>query len=56
MFFGRTILQRWSEHFEGLCSAKRTVQKPSLAKISQVDVKLELVDPPIREEIKKATV
>ena len=50
MLFGRkyspdkeAILQCWSEHFKGLCSAKHTVQKPSLAKISQVDVKLELV-------------
>ena len=30
--------------------------KSSLAKIFQVDVKLELTDPFIREEIKKATV
>ena len=43
------ILQCWSEHFEGLFSDRRTVQK-----ISQVDVKLELDDPLIREEIKKA--
>ena len=50
-----TILQRWSEHFEGLFNDRRTVQKSSLAKIPQVDVKLELDDPPTREEIKKAT-
>ena len=31
------------------------MQKSSLAKIPQVDVKLELDDPPTREEIKKAT-
>ncbi|WP_419606700.1 hypothetical protein, partial [Thiolapillus sp.] len=49
------ILQRWSEHFEGLFSDRRTVQESSLAKIPQVDVKLELDDPPTREEIKKAT-
>ena len=49
------ILQRWSEHFEGLFSDRRTMQKLSLAKISQVDMKLELDDPPTREEIKKAT-
>ena len=49
------ILQRWSEHFEGLFSGRRTVQKSSLAKIPQVDVKLELDDPPTREEIRKAT-
>ena len=49
------ILQRWSEHFEGLFSDRRTVQKSSLAKIPQVDVKLELDDPPTRKEIKKAT-
>ena len=44
-----TVLQRWSEHFEGLF----TVQESSLAKIPQVDVKLELNDPPTREEIRK---
>ena len=49
------ILQRWSEHFEGLFSDRRTVQESSLAKIPQVDVKLELDDPPTREEIEKAT-
>ena len=49
------ILQRWSEHFEGLFSDRRTVQESSPAKIPQVDVKLELDDPPIREEIRKAT-
>ena len=31
------------------------MQKSSLAKIPQVDVKLELDDPPTREEIRKAT-
>ena len=31
------------------------MQESSLAKILQVDVKLELDDPPTREEIKKAT-
>ena len=49
------ILQRWSEHFEGLFSDQRTVQGSSLAKIPQGDVKLELDDPSTREEIKKAT-
>ena len=49
------ILQRWSEHFEGLFSDRRTVQESSLAKIPQVDVKLELDDPPTREKIRKAT-
>ena len=49
------ILQRWSEHFESLFSDQRTVQESSLAKIPQVNVKLELDGPPIREEIKKAT-
>ena len=38
------ILQRWSEHFEGIFSDRRTVQELSLAKIPQVDVKLELDD------------
>ena len=50
------ILQRWSEHFEGLYSDRRAVQESSLAKIPQVDVKLELDGPPTREEIRKATV
>ena len=49
------ILQRWSEHSEGLFGDRRTVHESSRAKIPQVDVKLELDDPPIREEIKKAT-
>ena len=49
------ILQRWSEHFEGLFGDRRTVQESSLAKISQADVKLELDDPSTREEIRKAT-
>ena len=31
------------------------MQKSSLAKIPQVDAKLELDDPPTREEIRKAT-
>ena len=49
------ILQRWSEHFEGLFSDRRTVQEFSPAKIPQVDVKLELDDPPTCETIRKAT-
>ena len=49
------ILQRWSEHFEGLFSDRRTVQESSLAKIPRVNVKLEVDDPPTREEIRKAT-
>ena len=49
------ILQHWSEHFKGLFSDQCTVQESSLAKIPQVDMKLELDDPPTREEIKKAT-
>ena len=49
------ILQRRSEHFEGLFSDRRTVQESSLAKIPRVDVKLELADPPTLEEIRKAT-
>ena len=43
------------EHFEGLFSDRRTVQKSSLDKIPQVEVKLELDDPSTHEEIKKAT-
>ena len=48
------ILQRWSEHFEGFFCDRRTVQESSLAKIPLVDMKLELDDPPTREQIKKA--
>ena len=51
----KSILQRWSEHPEGLYSDRRAVQESSLAKIPQVDVELELDDPPTHEEIKKAT-
>ena len=40
---------------EGLFGDRRTVQESSLAKILQVDVKLELDDPPTREEIRKPT-
>ena len=38
----KVILQRWSEHFEGLFSDQHFVHELSLAKIPQVDVKLEL--------------
>ena len=41
------IPQRWLEHFEGLFSDRRTVQKSSLAKIPQVDAKLQLDDRPL---------
>ena len=49
-------LQRWSQHFEGLFGDRRTVQGSPLAKITRVDLKLELDDPPTREEIRKATI
>ena len=49
------ILQHWSEHFESLFSDRQTEQESSLAKISQVDMKLELDDPSTCEEIGKAT-
>ena len=49
------ILQRWPEDFEGLLNDQRIVQKSLLAKIPQVDVKMELDDPPTRGEIKTAT-
>ena len=48
-------LQRWSQHFEGFFGDRRTVQGSPLAKIPRVDLKLELDDPPTREEIRKAT-
>ena len=51
----KAILQRRSEHFEGLFSDRRSEQESSVAKIPQVDVRLELDDSPTREEIKKAT-
>ena len=51
----KSILQRWSEHPEGLYNDRRAVQESSLAKIPQVSVKLELDGPPTREEIRKAT-
>ncbi len=51
----KAILQRWSERFEGLLSIRRVVQQSSLTKIPQVDLKLELDDPSLREEIRKAT-
>ena len=35
------ILQCWSQHFKGLFSNRCTMQESSLAKIPQVDVKLE---------------
>ena len=40
---------------QGLFSDQRIVQESSLAEIPLVDVKLELEDPPTREEVKKAT-
>ena len=49
------ILQCWSEHFEGLISDQRTMQEPSLAKIPQVGLKLELDDPPTCVELREAT-
>ena len=49
------ILQRWSEHLEGLFNGQRTVYESSLANIPQVDVKLQLDNPPTHEESKKAT-
>ena len=41
--------------FQSLFSGRRTLQESLLARIPQVDVKVELDDPPTREEIKKAT-
>ena len=55
MIVPEAFLQRWSEHFEGLFSDKRTVQESSLANIPQTDVDLELDDSTTREEIKKIT-
>ena len=49
------ILKRWSGHFEGLFSDQRAVPESSLAKIFQVNVKLELGDPSTHEKIKKIT-
>ena len=41
------ILQRRSQHFEGLFSDQHIVQESSLANIPKVDVKLEFDNPPI---------
>ena len=49
------ILQCWSVHLEGLFSDQPTVLESSLAKIPQVDVNLELHDPPTCEDTIKAT-
>ena len=49
------FLQRWSEHFEGLFSDRRTVHGFSLAETFQVEVKLELDDPHSGEEIRRVT-
>ena len=46
------ILQRRSQHFEGLFSDQRSMQEFSLAKTPQAEVKLELDDPTTHEEIK----
>ena len=43
------ILQRWSEHFEGLLSDRRTVQESSLAKIAQVDLSWSWMTHPLVE-------
>ena len=51
----KAILQRWSEHFEGLFSDRRTVHGFSLAETFQVEVKLELDDPHSGEEIRRVT-
>ena len=46
--YEEAILQRCSEHVEGLFSFQRTVQESSLAKIPHMNVKLEFNDPSTR--------
>ena len=48
------ILQRWLEHFKGLSSDQRTCRSLHWPIFPRRTLKLEL-DPPTREEIKKAT-
>ena len=49
------IFKRWSDNLEDLFSDQCTAQESSMAKISQVDVKLEFDDAPMHEEIQKTT-
>ena len=51
----KIIPQHCLEQFECLFSDQRTVQESSLAKIPQIDVKLELGCPSTRKETKKVT-
>ena len=51
----KAILECWSVHFKGLLSNQHAVQESSLAKIPQVDAKLELDDQPTHKEIENAT-
>ena len=49
-----SILSRWSEHFEELFSANRTVQDSALLRVPQQPVKLELDEFPTMVETTKA--
>ena len=49
-----SILNRWSEHFQTLFSANRTVQDTAILRIPQQTVKPELDDPPNLAETIKA--
>ncbi|RVE61997.1 hypothetical protein OJAV_G00176660 [Oryzias javanicus] len=50
-----SILNRWSEHFQALFSADRSVDSASILHIPQQPVKSELDEPPTLEETTKAT-
>ncbi|GAB1598787.1 hypothetical protein Ahia01_000155900, partial [Argonauta hians] len=49
-----SILRRWSEHFQTLFDADRTVQASALARIPQRQIRLELDCPPSLEEVTAA--
>ena len=50
----RAILSRWSEHFQALFNANRTVEDSVILRIPQQPVKAELDNPPSFEETTKA--
>ncbi|CAI9737472.1 Hypothetical predicted protein [Octopus vulgaris] len=45
-----SILARWSEHFQSLFSANRTIQDAAILRIPQLPLKEELNKPPTLEE------
>lgn len=49
-----SILARWSEHFQSLFSANRTIQDTAIHRVPQLPLKEELDKPPSLEETTKA--